>query len=92
MPAYNNAAQLTYTSAADIYIPFPVTQINAKGIDLDFDADFRVMYFPSNLVNNGPLGSGFGGTLCYFSASTKTVNYIFQTRGILMVHTPLIIM
>ena len=27
-PAYTNAAQLTNTSTADIYIPFPVKQIN----------------------------------------------------------------
>ena len=78
-PAYTNAAQLNNTSTADIYIPFPVKQINVKGIDLDFDADFRVMYFTSNLVDNGPLGSGFGGILCDFSASTKSVNYIFPT-------------
>ncbi len=53
-PAYNNAAQLTNTSIADIYIPFPVKQINVKGKALDFDAEFRVLYFTSNLVDNGP--------------------------------------
>ena len=82
-PAYNNAAQLTNTSTADIYIyiyiPFPVKKINVKGIDLDFDADFRVMYFTSNLVDNGPLGSGFGGILCDYSATAKIINYIFPT-------------
>ena len=82
-PAYTSSSQLNNTSTADIYIPFPVKQINVKGIDLDFDADFRVMYFTSNLVDNGPLGSGFGGILCDFSASTKSVNYIFnQPRDI----------
>ena len=78
-PAYTNSAQLTNTSTVDIYIPFPVKQINVKGIDLDFDADFRVMYFTSNLVDNGPLGSGFGGILCDYSVSTKNVSYIFPT-------------
>ncbi len=37
------------------------------------------MYFTSNLVDNGPLGSGFGGILCDFSASTKMISYIFHT-------------
>ena len=78
-PAYTNPKQLNNTATADIYIPFPVKQINVKGIDLDFDADFRVVYFTSNLVDNGPLGSGFGGILCDYSASSKTINYIFPT-------------
>ena len=77
-PAYTNSMQLNNTATANIYIPFPVKQINVKGIDLDFDADFRVVYFTSNLVDNGPLGSGFGGILCDYSASSKTINYIFK--------------
>ncbi len=76
-PAYNNAAHSTNTSTADIYIPFPVEQINVKFIDLDFEADFRVMYFTSYLVDNVLLGSGFGGILCDFSAPTKIVNFMF---------------
>ncbi len=40
-PAYTSLSQLNNTSTADICIPFPVEQINLKGIDLDFDADFR---------------------------------------------------
>ena len=78
-PAYTNPMQLNNTATANIYIPFPVKQINVKGIDLDFDADFRVVYFTSNLVDNGPLGSGFGGILCDYSASSKNISYIFPT-------------
>ncbi len=82
-PAYISASQLNNTSTADIYIPFAVKQINVKGIDLDFDADFSVMYFTSNLVDNGPLGFGFAGILCDLSASTKPISYTFHTpRGI----------
>ena len=44
-PAYTNSMQLNNTASANIYIPFPVKQINVKGIDLDFDADFRVVFF-----------------------------------------------
>jgi hypothetical protein len=76
LPAYTSSSQLNNTSTADLYIPVPIKQINVKDIDLDFDADFRVMYFTSNSVDNGPLGSGFGGILCDFSALTKTISYI----------------
>ena len=78
-PAYINAAQLTNTASANIYIPFPVKQIYVKGIDLDFDADARTLYFTSNLVDNGPLGSGYAGILCDNSTTTKNVSYIFPT-------------
>ena len=47
-----NSLQLTSSGAADIYVPFKVSQINIKGIDLDFDSDFRMMYFTSDLVNS----------------------------------------
>ena len=53
-----NNSQLSTSGTADIYVPFRVSQINLKGVDLDFDADFRAMYFTSNLVDYGPLGSG----------------------------------
>ena len=78
-PAYTDVLQLNNTASAEIYIPFPVKQTNVKGIDLDFDADFRVVYFTSNLVDNGPLGSGFGGILCDYSVSTKHITYMFPT-------------
>ena len=55
-PSHTNKNQLQNTGTSDIYIPFPVKQINIKAIDLDFDVDFRGMYFTSNLVDNGPLG------------------------------------
>ena len=38
-----NVNQLTTSGTADIYVPFKVSQINVKGIDLDFDSDFRMM-------------------------------------------------
>ena len=49
-----------------------------KGIDLDFDSDFRMMYFTSDLVNYGPLGSGYGGILYDNSSTTKQLTYLFQ--------------
>ena len=61
-----------------IYIPFPVTQINGKGINLDFDADFRVVYFSSNLVDNAPFGCGFGGIFSDYSSATQMIGFIFQ--------------
>ena len=73
-----NSAQLSTSGAADIYVPFRVSQINLKGVDLDFDADFRAMYFTSNLVDNGPLGSGYAGILCDNSTSTKQLTYLFK--------------
>ena len=42
--AYASQLQITNTAAADIYVPFKVSQINVKGVDLDFDSDFRMMY------------------------------------------------
>ena len=61
-----------------IYVPFKVSQINVKGIDLDFDANFRIMYFVSNLVDYGPLGSGYAGIFCDNSTSTKQLTYLFK--------------
>ncbi len=75
---YASATQLTANGAADIYVPFKVSQINIKGIDLDFETDFRAMYFTSNLVDYGPLGSGFAGILYDNSTSTKQMTYLFQ--------------
>ena len=45
---------------------------------MDFDSDFRTMYFTSNLVDNGPLGSGYAGILCDNSTSTKQLTYLFR--------------
>ena len=73
-----NLDQVTTSGSADIYVPFKVSQINVKGIDLDFDSDFRVMYFTSNLVDYGPLGSGYAGILYDNSTSTKQMTYLFQ--------------
>ena len=73
-----NVNQLTTSGTADIYVPFKVSQINVKGIDLDFDSDFRMMYFTSDLVNSGPLGSGYGGILYDNSSTTKQMTYLFQ--------------
>ena len=73
-----NVNQLTTSGTADIYVPFKVSQINVKGIDLDFDSDFRMIYFTSDLVNYGPLGSGYGGILYDNSSTTKQLTYLFQ--------------
>ena len=70
--------QISTTGTASIYVPFRVSQINVKGIDLDFDSDFRMMYFTSNLVDYGPLGSGYAGIFCDNSTSTKQLTYLFR--------------
>ncbi len=36
------------------------------------------MYFTSNLVDYGPLGSGYGGILYDNSSTTKQMRYLFQ--------------
>ena len=36
------------------------------------------MYFTSNLVDYGPLGSGFAGILCDNSTTTKQLTYLFK--------------
>ena len=73
-----NEDQVTSSGAANIYVPFKVSQINIKGIDLDFESDFRVMYFTSDLVDSGPLGSGYAGILCDNSTTTKQMTYLFK--------------
>ena len=87
-----NEDQVTSSGAADIYVPFKVSQINVKGIDLDFDSDFRMMYFTSGLVNSGPLGSGYGGILYDNSSSTKELTYLFQDPRDIngVIHLPII--
>ena len=76
---YTSISQKSQSSSASIYVPFPVREILIKGIDLDFGADFRTMYFTSSLVDGNYVGSGFAGTLTDYSAITKQVRYIFNT-------------
>jgi len=76
--AYVSQYQTTQSGSATIYIPFPVKQINVKGVDLDFESDFRTMYFTSDLVNHCALGSGYGGILSDNSSTTKQMNYYFR--------------
>ena len=52
---HTNDSQLNQTGEASIYIPFPVKEIWLRGVDLDFNADFQVMYFTSSLVDNNTL-------------------------------------
>ena len=73
-----NGTQISTSGTGDIYVPFKVSQINVKGFDLDFDSDFRMMYFTSNLVDCGPLGSGYAGIFCDNSISTKQLIYLFR--------------
>ena len=61
--AYTSNTQTTQSSNADIYVPFPVREILVKGVDLDFNADFKTMYFTSSLVDGNYVGSGFAGSL-----------------------------
>ena len=76
--AHASVYQTTQSGSATIYIPFPVKQINVKGVDLDFESDFRTMYFTSDLVNHGALGSGYGGILSENSSTTKQMTYYFK--------------
>ena len=77
-PAYKSQYQTTQSGSATIYIPYPVKQINVKGVDLDFDSDFRTIYFTSDLVNHGALGSGYAGILSDNSSTTKQMTYYFK--------------
>ena len=76
--AHVNDFQTTQNGSANIYVPFPVKQINVKGVDLDFESDFRTMYFTSDLVNHGALGSGYAGILTDNSSTTKQMTYYFK--------------
>ena len=76
--AYESQYQTTQSGSATIYIPYPVKQINVKGVDLDFDSDFRTIYFTSDLVNHGPLRSGYAGILSDNSSTTKQMTYYFK--------------
>ena len=48
---YTSTTKFSQSSSASIYVPFPVKEIILKGVDFDFGADFRTMYFTSNLVD-----------------------------------------
>ena len=76
---YTSISQMSQSSSASIYVPFPVKEILIKGIDLDFNADFRTMFFTSSLVDGNYVGSGFAGGLTDYSSSTKQLRYIFNT-------------
>ena len=77
--AYTSTTQITQSSNASIYVPFPVKEILIQGIDLDFGADFRTLYFTSSLVDGNILGSAFASGLTDYSSSTKQLRYIFNT-------------
>ena len=77
--AYTSTTQSTQSSNASIYVPFPVKEILIQGIDLDFGADFRTLYFTSSLVDGNILGSAFASGLTDYSSSTKQLRYIFNT-------------
>ena len=77
--AYTSTTQITQSSNASIYVPFPVREILIKGIDLDFGSDFKTMFFTSSLVDGNYVGSGFAGGLTDYSSSTKQLRYIFNT-------------
>ena len=76
---HTSTTQVSQSSSADIYVPFPVKEILIKGVDVDFTGDFRAMYFTSSLVDGNILGSGFGGSYYDNSSSTKQLRYIFNT-------------
>ena len=76
---YTSTTKFSQSSSASIYVPFPVKEIILKGVDFDFGADFRTMYFTSNLVDWNIIGSGFASSLTDYSTSVKTLRYIFNT-------------
>ena len=76
---YSSPTQLSQSSSASIFVPFPVKEILIKGIDIDFIYDFRSMYFTSSLVDGNVLGSGFASAMFDTSSTTKQMRYIFNT-------------
>ena len=76
---YTSYTKFSQSSNASLYVPFPVKEIILKGVDLDFGADFRTMYFMSNLVDNNIIGSGYAGGIMDYSTSVKELRYIFNT-------------
>ncbi len=46
--AYISKLQITNTASDDIYVPFLVKEIHVRRIDLDFMADFQLLYFTSS--------------------------------------------
>ena len=71
------------TTSCDIYIPFPVSEIHVRGIDIDWQADYLTVVFTSSLFNDGPVGSAFCGVGSDLSNATKKIRYIYaQPRDI----------
>ena len=66
------------SGTSNIYVPFLVSEIHVRGVDIDWDNDSFMMFFTSQLVDNGPLGSAFGGIAYDTSSTTKKIRYIFQ--------------
>ena len=64
--------------SADIYVPFPVKEINVKGVDVDWGHDYSAVIFNSTLVSNGPIGGAFCGISSDFSTSTIKLRFIFD--------------
>ncbi len=58
---------------ASIYIPFPVTEIHVKRVDIDWTGDYCACMFSSSLVNDGPVGGGFLGASFDTTTSTKKI-------------------
>ena len=71
------------TSSCDVYIPFPVSEIHIRGIDVDWQADYLTVVFFSSLFNDGPVGAAFCEVGSDLSSATKKVRYIYnQPRDI----------
>ena len=64
--------------SADIYVPFPVKEINVKGVDVDWGHDYSAVIFTSTLVSNDPIGCGFQGVNSDMSTSKNKRRYIFE--------------
>ena len=78
-----NFAAYSNVSSASIYVPFLVSEIHIKGVDIDWGFDYLTMYFLSSLVDNCPVGAAFAGVASDTSTSTKKLRYIFpQPRDI----------
>ena len=78
-----NFPSLSNSAYASIYVPFFVSEIHIKGVDVDWDVDYLTVYFLSSLVDNCPIGAAFAGVSSDTSTSTKKLRYIFpQPRDI----------
>ncbi len=78
----NKAVQVKFSAdtsiaSANIYIPFPVTEMHVRAVDIYWEADYVAVAFTSNLVNDGPLGGSFCGLNYDNSTATKKIRYLF---------------